>query len=192
MENNIPIDWEYYSFEIDRVTKEFDFLTYFLHKDYNVLNIRLPEGITRKGSNMIELSADYLRGYLLDDNFKSIKIHEDLIPLIKECYQKRIVPLFGEYSSNGIRLTKGLINFKEGRDNPTGLYKDLLEIANKEGVITKDKNGMFISYKPNDPKKLKIVIVDHVRKFKTERGFQMKQTIDKASEYMVILVQILN
>ena len=191
LEHGIPIDWEYYSFEIDRVSKEFDFLTYFLHKDYGVLNIKLPDGITYKGSNILQLNPEYLRGHLLDDKYNLIKIHNDLKPLVKECYEKRIIPLFGEYASNGVRIRKGAINFKEGRDNPTGIYKDLIAIANKEGVITKDNNDIYISYKPNDPKKMKIVVIDHIRKLKSERNWQMKQVIDKMSEYMVELRNLL-
>lgn len=189
--NNIPIDWEYYSFEIDRVSKEFDFITYFLHKDYGVLNIKLPNGITHKGSNILQLNPEYLRGHLLDDKHNLIKVHEDLKPLIRKTYENRIIPLFGEYASNGIKIRKGVINFKEGRDNPTGVYKDLIAVANREGTITKGGDGMYLSYQPDNPKKIKIVIVDHIRKLHLERGWQLKQTIDKMSEYMVMLRNLL-
>lgn len=189
--HNIDIEWEYYSFEIDRVSKEFDFATYFMHHDYNVTNIRLPEGITRKGENVIQLSSDYLRGYLLDDNEKPIKIHEDLKPLLKEVYENRIIPLFGEYSSEGFQITKGLITFREGRENPTGVYKDLLKVAEKEGKLIKDGFGNPFNYIPDNPNKYRIVVIDHIRKLKSERGWKIKETIDKISEYMVILRNLL-
>ena len=50
---------------------------------------------------------------------------------------------------------------------------------------------MYISYQPNNPKKIKIVVIDHIRKLKLERGWQLKQTIDKMSEYMVELLHML-
>src|SRR5690606_32910535 len=120
--------------------------------------------------------------YLLDDNENPIKMHEDLIPLLKRVYEDRIVPLFGEYSVDGTQLTKGLITFKEGRENPTGVYKDILAIAETEGKLVTDGFNNPFSFVPNDPTKYKIVVIDHIRKLKPERGWQIKQTIDKMSE----------
>lgn len=187
----IQVAWVYYSFEIDRVSKEFDFITFFLHHDHGVRRVPLPDGVTRDGKHKIDLSPDYLRGFLLDDNGKSIKIHPDLVPLIQDCYEKRILPLFGEYDSNGRQIKKGLITFKESRENPTGVYKDLLTLASSEGELIQNARGEYISYVPNNPDAFKIVIIDHIRKLKPERGWQMKQTIDKMSEYMVILRNLL-
>ena len=34
--NNIPIEWIYFSFELDRVSKEFDFAAFFLWHDYGI------------------------------------------------------------------------------------------------------------------------------------------------------------
>lgn len=187
----INLKWIYYSFEIDRVSKEFDFVTYFLHMDHGVTTIALPEGVLRNGETRIKLSPDYLRGFLMDDEFKSIKIHPDLVPLIKDVYEKRIIPLFGEFSQYGHQIKKGLITFIEHRDNPTGLYKSLKAEAEKEGVYHKDDSGYDIGYTPNDPKSFRIVIIDHIRKLKPERNWQIKQTIDKMSEYMVVLRNLL-
>lgn len=191
LKTGLKISWDYYSFEIDRISKEFDFAAFFMNHDYNVVNIRLPDGVTRKGESLIPLSPDYLRGYLLDDKENPIKIHEALKPLLEEVYEKRIVPLFGEYDRKGLVIKKGLINFKEGRENPTGVYKDILAEAEKEGVLLKDSYEKPYSYMPHDSSKVKIVIIDHIRKLKPERGWQMKQTIDKMSEYMVILRNLL-
>lgn len=191
LSNNIQVNWVYYSFEIDRISKEFDFITYFLHHDYNVNRITLPEGVTRDGQSKIDLSPDYLRGFLLDDSGKPIKVDPNLKPLIIQCYENRIVPLFGEYAPDGTQIKKGLITFKEVRENPTGVYKDLLTLASSEGEIIKNSKGECISYVPNNPNAFKIIIIDHIRKLKPERGWQMKQTIDKMSEYMVILRNLL-
>lgn len=191
VEYGIEVNWEYYSFEIDRVSKEFDFMTYFLHHDYGVERVALEEGSTRKGEDSIPLSPDYLKGLLLDDNNKPIKVIESLIDPIKETYEKRIVPLFGEYSDKGIRLKKGVINFKEGRENPTGIYKDLLSLADKEGELIKDSFGRYLSFNPYNRDAFKIVIIDHIRKVRPERNWKMKETIDKMSEYLVDLRDLL-
>lgn len=187
----IPITWEYYSFEIDRVSKEFDFATYFIHHDFGVRQIRLPDGVKRKGESVIDLSPDYLKGYILDDNNNPIKVCDEIKQMLIKVYETRIVPLFGEYDEKGRQITPGLITFKEGRENPTGVYKDLLAVASKEGKILEDSNKKYIGYVPNNPKAFKIVVIDHIRKLKPERNWQMKQTIDKMSEYMVILRNLL-
>lgn len=190
LEKNIQIAWSYYSFEIDRISKEFDFMAFFLNYDHNVNHINLSEGVTRDGKTKIELSPDYLRGYMLDDNQNPIKVHSALKPVIQQVYQDRIVPLFGEYDSMGRQIKKGLITFKEGRENPTGVYKDLMALAETEGTLVRQYGETYL-YSPNNPNAFRIVIIDHIRKLKPERGWQMKQTIDKMSEYMVILRNLL-
>lgn len=190
LEKDIQIAWNYYSFEIDRISKEFDFMAFFLNHDHNVNHINLPEGVTRDGKTKIELSPDYLRGYMLDDNQNPIKVHSALKPVIQQVYQDRIVPLFGEYDSTGRQTKKGLITFKEGRENPTGVYKDLMALAETEGTLVRQYGETYL-YTPNNPNAFRIVIIDHIRKLKPERGWQMKQTIDKMSEYMVVLRNLL-
>lgn len=191
IEHNIKVVWNYYSFEIDRVSKEFDFLAYFLHRDYAVTTVALPPGVTRNGLTTIELSPDYLRGNLMDDNFKPIKLHPDLFDPVKVTYYARIVPLFGEHAEDGTLISPGLITFKEGRDNPTGIYKDLIAIAKSSGTINSNSEKRYIGYTPNDPDVMRIVVIDHIRKLKLERNFQLKQTIDKMTEYMVELRNLL-
>lgn len=185
------IRWIYYSFEIDRVSKEFDFATFFLNYDYNIETVKLPPGILRDGKDVIEISPSYLRGTLMDDNYKTIKIDDNIFEKLKEVYENRIVPLFGEYSAEGVQITPGLIKFIEYRLNPTGVYKNLKAIAEKEGKMFVNGNGDWTGYKPDDEDLLTIVVVDHMRKLKSERNWQMKQTIDKMSEYMVILRNLL-
>lgn len=163
IENNIPISWVYYSFEIDRVSKEFDFITYFLHKDFGIETIQLDEGITKDGKNTIPLSPDYLRGYIMDDKGDPILVKETVEEALKEVYIKRIIPLFGEFDKNGNLMEgkEGLIDFREGRQNPTGIYKDLIKVAEKEGQLTRDQFGNLLQYVPDNPKAFKIVVVDH-------------------------------
>lgn len=192
IENNINIKWIYYSYEIDRISKEFDFMCYFLYYDFGVYTITLPEGITKDSKNTILLSPSYLKGQEVDDEGNVIKVSEKLLEAIKTTYRKRITPLFGEYDVNGLLLKEGLIKISERADNPTGIYKDLLEYAKKNGTLYTDTYKRLTSYVPNDANSYTIVILDHARKLVPERGWTMKQTIDKAAEYMTILRNLLN
>ena len=194
----IDLEIIYNSYEIDRVSKEFDFIAHFLNRDYNIVNINLPVGRTYKGATTVALSSAYLKGELVYDTTSPeekqeiIKVPPELFEKIKKVYAERIIPLVGEYDSLGKKVSKGIIQFLENKDNPTGIRNYLLEYASKNGTFlykTSVKNGQtyerMIGYKPTNPSKYVIIITDHLRKLLPERGFQMKQTIDKFSEYAV-------
>lgn len=175
---------------MDRVSKEFDYATYFLYHDFGIEFITLDEGVTKDKKNIIELSPNYLRGRMLDDNGNVIKVKPEIIEALKVVYENRIIPMFGEYASNGSQVTPGKINFIEQKDNPTGIYKFLKDHASKEGTFIKSGHGEFqriVGYKPRNPNKYTIIIIDHLRKLIPERGWQMKQTVDKMIEYQVEL-----
>ena len=57
--------------------------------------------------------------------------------------------------------------------------------------MSEGKYPRMINYIPNNPKKYTIIIYDHVRKALKETGKNMKDTIDKLSEYQVILRNLL-
>ena len=192
MEKNIPIEWIYFSFELDKVSKEFDFSAYFLFYDFQIEQVQLDDGITYTyggiTSNIVSLSPDYLRGRLLDDNGNIIKVKDSIKDALKIVYETRIIPLFGEYSENGIQIKKGLIKFCTEKDNPTGIYKYLKKHAAKSGKFIMSDAGTFariIGYQPDNTEKYTIVVLDHLRKCILERGWQMKQNVDKMLEYMV-------
>lgn len=194
LEHNIDIQWVYYSFEMDLITQQYDFSSFFLMNDYNIYKIPLENGQTRNGENHIFLNSAYLRGRYLDDNGDIIRVHPKVRDALFEVYNNRIVPLFGVYDVKGKQVKEGKILFTENRINPTGMWRDIWNLAEKEGTIIKEKykdsegkiKEKFVSYVPNNPNKFIIFVVDHMRKFNLERGFSLKQNIDKASEYMVI------
>lgn len=185
---NLSLEIIYFSFEIDRVSKEFDFASHFLFFDYGIKNITLPEGITKAGKNTVPLTSDYLRGRLLDDNDKIIPVKEIVLEKLKEVYEKRIIPLFGEYSVSGKQIKKGYITFIENKDNPTGLRNWLFAHANKYGEFVREggkTNKRITGYKSKNPNKYTIIVTDHLRKLLPEKGFQKKQIVDKYIEYSV-------
>lgn len=194
LENNIPLDILYFSYEIDRVSKEFDFMAHFLQRDYKIFKVPLVAG-TKDGKKEVPLSATYLRGRMQDDEGDAIFVHPDLMEPIRETYAKRIVPLFGEYAQDGTQISKGIITFYANRENPTGLRNHIIDYAKQNGEFIynrlKDNKGkeikQIIGYIPSNPDKYVIIVTDHLRKLKPERGFQMKQTVDKYVEYSVEL-----
>lgn len=189
----IDLEIIYNSYEIDRISKEFDFAAHFLNRDFNIEFVELDEGITHKGEKTIELSANYLKGQLVDDAGNIIRVKPTIFEALKTVYDTRIIPLFGEFDVEGVQISKGLITFLEQKDNPTGIRNYLIDYAKKNGTIFYNKfkgsdgkmHQKMRSYKPNNPDKYVFVVTDHLRKLVPERNFTLKQTVDKFSEYSV-------
>ena len=198
---NVNIRWIYYSWEMDRVTMEFDYVCHFLYSDYNIVKIDLPEGITCEGNNWVAVSSALLRGQRQDDNGNIILIPDYLFEKIKVIYEERIIPLFGEYSIEGLKIKSGLIEFIDKTDNPTGIYKNILNFAASRGNFifeeyhssrTNQMEKKIVGYNPNDPDEYVIVIIDTIRKVRKEKGFNSKETVDKTVEYITELRNFLN
>lgn len=80
--------------------------------------------------------------------------------------------------------------------NPTGIYKECRKYAEDNGKVHtkksvyKDDFGVlretdtFGWYEPNSPKEYKIIFIDHIGLIDTERGLNLKQSMDKLSEYL--------
>lgn len=80
--------------------------------------------------------------------------------------------------------------------NPTGIYKFCREYARAHGVETRknyttvNEYGMevtkdaFESYIPNNPNEYVIPVIDTINIIDTEKGMNLKQSMDKLSEYL--------
>lgn len=190
------IEYIYLSYEIDRVTKEFDYAAFFMFHDHKIFDFEY-EG------KRYQISGTYLRGAQLhehpDGTLDPIPVSKEHHELLKIIYEKRIVPLFGEWSDDNIQITPGKIIFIEEPENPTGVNKFLWNYAKQHGKFNEveyssmdDHSKPIIrkritGYTPNNPDKFTIIITDHIRKLRKERGFTMKEVIDKWMEYSVIL-----
>lgn len=76
--------------------------------------------------------------------------------------------------------------------NPTGIYNTLVRYAENNGTVHKKKvegfeKPIFDYYEPNDPNEYVMCIIDHISLISNERGFDLRQSIDKLSEYMKIV-----
>lgn len=186
----------YLSYEIDRVSKEFDYACHFLARDYGIKLMHLPQGKTHKNKNFVLMSSSLLKGELVydtsSDTQEIIRLNSDVEEKLKLVYKNRIIPLFGEYDERGNKISDGLIIFVENRDNPTGIRNNLIKYASTKGEILyskTEKDGKvyqrIIGFRPHNPNLTILVVTDHIRKLILERNFTIKQTMDKFSEYAV-------
>jgi len=73
-----------------------------------------------------------------------------------------------------------------GSENPTGIWNQLKAVANQDGVVTQ-LSQYVKAYKPHDPKQITLVVIDHIGRISTERGFDERMTLKKMSEYLSIV-----
>lgn len=194
----IEITVTYFSFEMDRVSKEFDFACYFLNREYGISYMYFNGERTYKGQNYVPLSSSLLRGRVKDDAGEIILINDTLSKQLLEVYNKWIILLFGEYDARGLQKTSGYIDFVPKKENPTGLRNKLQAKAEQSGQFIleefTDNEGVKgykkIGYVPNNPNAYHIVVTDTIRKVAKERGFSPKETIDKYLEYCTELKKL--
>ena len=192
-DSNIEIEWLYFSYEISRVRKEFKLAPYFFKTIYNI------RGFTYKDKKY-RISSNYLLGRLKDkETDELIKVLPEHKEMLKAIYNDYLIKIFGEYNSFGKKIKAGKVSFYEKRETPTGIAKIIKEYAKKNGEpvygITKVKNEQgqmidkkgVVAYKPNNPNKHTIIIIDHLRKLKHERGMDERLTINKMLEQEVEL-----
>jgi hypothetical protein len=150
---------DYFSFEIDRVTKIIKGIGRKLWHEYGV--IADANTILSKGKNHCSTEIfDLVRGYR--DYFNDM---EDIVTV------------------------------HDMPENPTGMNKYLLDVAEQNGTIhksniSKDHSKQimkFDRYEPKNPKKHWLIFLDHIALMEEERGFTTKQNIDKMSQYFVKL-----
>ena len=193
--DDLEIEWIYFSYEIDRVKKEFKYITFFMFHDYGITHFNHK-------NEVYEISPNYIEGKMKDNDGEVIICSEEHQKLVYKIYEERIIPLFGEFDARGRQTKKGLIIFVENKENPTGIRNFIgdYSVENGEWIKTKywttigtDEEGHPIkeqrekreSWIPNNPNKYTIIVLDHLRKIPSERGFQKKQTVDKMIEYQV-------
>lgn len=76
--------------------------------------------------------------------------------------------------------------------NPTGIFNAVEKYAKDHGTVhTKMVEGfdkpVFDFYVPNDPDEYVLCIIDHIGLISTERGWDLRTSIKKLSEYLKIL-----
>ena len=180
-DNKKKLVYIYFSYEIDKFSKQVDFVVHYLYKKLKITHYELPNNCRYKGNKVVEISPNLIKGNLLDDNYNKIRLDDKMLSLIRQVYYDYVSPIFKR------------ILFVEDRNNPTGVRNMLLHIANKLGKIEKKKlnfnfnSKVYKKYKDYDV----VVVMDHLRKLIPERGFNRKEVIDKMIEYFVELRNLL-
>ena len=175
---DVDIQWVYYSFEINKLKMQAKFISYFMYKTWGE-----------------RVSANYVMGNEVDQETKQRKIISAVHwQMIEEVYDTWIVPLFGGRDKSGA-YHKGKIIFFEGKENPTGISNFMKQLLSQHGKIHEQEVEVL-----NELKEIKtvkvfdyyekktdtqiVLLIDHPRKLKKERGFSMKENLDKIDEYL--------
>ena len=176
--NNEPIEYHYFSMEIDLVEKIAKWVAYLMDIKYGIY-----------------CDSNYILGRSEE------KLTKEHLEIINKIYDEDIVELFGELDDKGIPKEDSpkLITFYQDKETPTSIFNTMFKVADDNGtilrekVIEKDEFGnkfekqRIVGYIPKDPKKKIVCIVDHIALCRRNPGLSEKENIDKLSEGFVYL-----
>ena len=151
-----------------------------------------PESITLRFMSFLLFKLSNQRIRISPVDLKSTNsnkpLDDEILDLLKSDEYQRYMKFFEEH-----------VSFMSDR-NPTGIWKTAKAYADSNGTshyksikyINKDtgieeERKAFDYYVPNDPKEYVFILVDHVSLLENERGMTLRETINKLSEYMIIL-----
>ncbi len=160
----IPINITYYSWEIDETSKRANWLSIMIYNKYG--RVISPQLI--KGMGDLRMTPEEL------------EIVRSELPELEEIFSK--------------------IKWHWTPLNPTGLYHEWWKTMSAKGTFKTepyiDENNepkeRIISWTPNNKEEYNIVVLDHASLLKFERGFTLKQNMDKMSEYIVACRNMFN
>lgn len=153
----IPVNVFYYSYEIDEVSKKANWLSVLIFKKHGI--VISPETI--KGLGEFRLTTSELA------------LIEQELPYLNNMFDK--------------------INWRWEAQNPTGMYKEWWDHMSKKGKFVEEpyidennvKKNRIVKFIPHNPDEYNIVAIDHIALCKLERGFTLKENLDKLSEYAI-------
>lgn len=122
----------------------------------------------------------------------NVAISQEILDTLNSGEYKKILDFFEETvifssSSNATGVWKEMIRYAE--DHGT-THKKQVQIKDEFGVSREIE--IFDHYEPDDPNEYKIIFYDHLGLISTERGFTLKQSMDKLGEYFVKLRNMYN
>lgn len=154
------LHWHYYSFELDYISKRARWTAYRIYQKLGILCD--SNYILSKGKNRVS-----------GDMYQKIAAVADEIDV-----------LFDH------------MTFVEDPMNPTGIFHELMSYAETKGKFHTEsynykENGTiktaqrYSGYTPNSKEDTTIIIIDHVALTKPELNYNLKQLIDKLSQYLI-------
>lgn len=149
----------YYSFEIDRITKQCNWLAQYINKNH--AQTISPETIKGLGNQRL--------------NALQQQLVENHISYMDEVFDQI------NFKFTPINPT-GIYNelWKFGEDSGT-IHKEPYTYTDLEGKV--HSGTRIAGYTPKDPDAYTLIIMDHMALMRKERGYQTKEVIDKYSEY---------
>lgn len=167
------------------------------HKDKIKLTVfyypleETPQDITERFMSFLLFKLSKGKVRISPTDLKSTKndrpVSQEVLDLLNSEEYTKVLNFFEE-----------TVHFSESR-NPTGVYNEVRKYMEDNGTVetrkqkVKDDFGStkevdaFDHYIPNNSNEYVIVVVDHASLCSVERGMSLKQTIDKLSEYFVLL-----
>ncbi len=159
LKKNIKLTVFYYSFEIDKITKQCNWLSQIISRKHNItIDPETIKGLGTKRltsyeASLVEAEISYVEKLFNNINF-------------------RFTP------TNPTGIYNELWKFGESQGT---IEKESYSYVDSTG---KDSTGHRITgYVPKDPEQYVLVVMDHMALMKKERGYQTKEVIDKYSEY---------
>lgn len=123
---------------------------------------------------------------------------------LKSTNENKVVPLEAlellesEKYQDILKFYNNTVMFFEDR-NPTGIKRQIQSYAEKNGIVHKKKititnketglseeREVFDYYEPHDPKEYVIIIVDHISLITPESSMDLRESINRLSEYMIM------
>lgn len=153
----------YYSFEISKEQKMLRWLSYFVYALYGE-----------------SLPSDYI-----DGKIEGVLLTPKHLTMV-------------QYAMTYVDQLMEDIIFVEDAIHPTKMFHDMIE-QHYEGIgkvlrhkSDQKKKGTICGWEPDDPDALTMLVVDHLALAAPEQGFDMKQTMDLWSKYLVTLRNLFN
>ena len=151
-----------------------------------------PESITLRFMSFLLFKLSNQRIRISPVDLKSTNsnkpLDDEILNLLKSDDYQRYMRFFEEH-----------VTFMSDR-NPTGIWKTVKAYAENNGTthyrsikITNKITGeeedkkVFDYYTPNNTKEYVFILVDHVSLLENEKGMTLRESINRLSEYMIIL-----
>ena len=122
----------------------------------------------------------------------NIAVNQEILDTLNDGEYKNILDFFEETvvfssSSNATGVWKEMVRYAD--DHGT-TYRKKIQIKDELGVSREVE--IFDHYEAEDPNEVRIIFYDHVGLVSSERGFTLKQSMDKLGEYFVKLRNMYN
>jgi hypothetical protein len=164
------IKYLYFSLEVPKEDKMCELISYILVSKYD-----------------ISLDADVISGSKFDENNCQVLIPQEIKQVIEDIINEYVIPIYGDYSEDGVKITDGIIDIYDTSINPTGINNLIYTLSEKYGKLHKKEgaNGkMYNTHYENTTGVHLVVVLDHIRAVKEENGqHDKKKLADLTSTY---------